>query len=91
MILFRKLKLFGADILGPLLLSAPLAMCGILTHRPSEEMIIVSQFFIGLGVGIHYQGITTKELRSDIIAGLVFVAMIIPFGVIDIACRKPDQ
>ena len=51
MVLFRKLKLFGADILGPLLLSAPLAMVGILTHRPSEEMIILSQFFIGLGVG----------------------------------------
>ena len=78
MILFRKLKLFGADILGPLLLSAPLAMLGILTHRPSEEMIILSQFFIGLGVGIHYQGITKRELGRDIIAGLGFVAIIIP-------------
>jgi hypothetical protein len=53
-------------------------MFGILTHRPPEEMIILSQFFIGLGVGIHYQGITTKELRRDIIAGLGFVAVIIP-------------
>ena len=90
MLLFRKLKLFGADILGPLLLSAPLAMCGILTHRPSEEMIILSQFFIGIGVGIHYQGITTKELRRNIIAGLSFVAVII-FGSSDITCSKPGQ
>ena len=82
MLLFRKLKLFGADILGPLLLSAPLAMCGILTHRPSEEMIILSQFFIGLGVGIQYQGITTKEMRRDIIAGLGFVAIIIPLALV---------
>ena len=57
-------------------------MVGILTHRPSEEMIILSQFFIGLGVGIHYQGITTKELRRDIIAGLGFVAMIIPLALL---------
>ncbi len=82
MLLFRKLQLFGADILGPLLLSAPLAMFGILTHRPPEEMIILSQFFIGLGVGIHYQGITTKELRRDIIAGLGFVAVIIPLALL---------
>jgi membrane AbrB-like protein len=82
MVLFRKLKLFGADILGPLLLSAPLAMVGILTHRPSEEMIILSQFFIGIGVGIHYQGITTKELSRDIIAGLGFVAVVIAIALI---------
>ena len=82
MILFRKLKLFGADILGPLLLSAPLAIFGILTHRPSEEMIILSQFFIGIGVGIHYQGITTKELSRDIIAGLGFVAVVIAIALI---------
>ena len=82
MVLFRKLKLFGADILGPLLLSAPLAIFGILTHRPSEEMIILSQFFIGIGVGIHYQGITTKELSRDIIAGLGFVAVVIAIALI---------
>ena len=82
MILFRKLNLFGADILGPLLLSAPLAILGILTHRPSEEMIILSQFFIGLGVGIHYQGITSKELGKDIIAGFGFVLLIIPIALI---------
>ena len=66
MILFKKMKLFGADILGPLMLAAPLTMSGFLTHRPSEEMIVLSQFFIGLGVGIHYQGITAKELGRDI-------------------------
>ena len=77
MLLFRRLRIFGADILGPLLLSAPLAMLGILTHRPSEEMIILSQFFIGLGVGIHYQGITVRELRRDIVAGISFVAIIV--------------
>ena len=52
-------------------------MLGILTHRPSEEMIILSQFFIGLGVGIHYQGITVRELRRDIVAGISFVAIIV--------------
>ena len=92
MLLFRKLKLFGADILGPLLLSAPLAVCRILTHRPSEEIITLSQFFIGLGVGIHYQGITAKELRRDIIAGLGFVAIIIPLALLTllVASRVSD-
>ena len=92
MILFKKMKLFGADILGPLVLAAPLAMSGILTHRPSEEMIILSQFFIGLGVGIHYQGITAKELGRDIIAGLGFIAIIVPSAIVAflIAARFSD-
>jgi uncharacterized membrane protein AbrB (regulator of aidB expression) len=45
-------------------------------------MIILSQFFIGIGVGIHYQGITTKELSRDIIAGLGFVAVVIAIALI---------
>ena len=81
MILFRRMKLFGADILGPLVLAAPLAMSGFLTHRPSEEMIVLSQFFIGLGVGIHYQGITARELGRDIIAGLGFIGIIVPVAI----------
>ena len=45
-------------------------------------MITLSQFFIGLGVGIHYQGITAKELSRDIAAGIGFVAVIIPIALI---------
>ena len=69
--------LFGASVLGPILLSIPLSLAGILTERPSQEMIMVSQFFIGLGVGINYRGITPIEIRRDILAASGFVIILL--------------
>lgn len=67
-----RVGLFGAPILGPLILGAALSLTGILTVRPPAEAILAAQFFIGLGVGAAYTGVTMNELRRDVAAGFAF-------------------
>ncbi len=68
----RRLNLFGASIIGPMIVTATLSLSGVLSHRPPAEMIWVAQFFIGITVGATYTGITAAEFRRDLGAGLLF-------------------
>lgn len=67
-----RIRLFGAPILGPLILGAALSMSGVLTARPPAEAILAAQYFIGLGIGAAYTGVTMAELRRDVAAGFAF-------------------
>lgn len=71
-----RLGMFGASILGPLLLTAVFALTGLLTHRPPAEAIWAAQFFIGMTVGAKYAGITSQEVRRDLTAGFGFCAVL---------------
>ena len=73
----KRLGMFGATILGPLLLAAALALTGILQHRPPVEAIWAAQFFIGMGVGSKYAGVTMAEVRTDVTAGLGFCVILL--------------
>ncbi|MGB3553007.1 MAG: AbrB family transcriptional regulator [Jannaschia sp.] len=66
----KRVGLFGASILGPLILSAALALAGIIEQRPPAEAIQAAQFFIGMVVGVKYSGITMAEVRRFLVAGL---------------------
>ncbi len=68
----QRLGVFGAPILGPLILGAALSLSGILTARPPTEAILAAQFFIGLGIGAAYTGVTMAEIRRDVAAGFAF-------------------
>lgn len=68
----ERVHLFGASILGPMILTAMLSLGGFITHRPPAEMIWAAQFFIGISVGVQYAGVTGRELRIDVAAGLVY-------------------
>jgi len=81
----KRIGMFGASVLGPLLFSAPLALAGVLTHRPPQEAILVSQFFIGIGIGAHYKGITVSELKRDILAALGYVLILAGISIATIA------
>ena len=72
-----KIGLFGAPILGPLIVTALAAMTGILNARPPAEAIWAAQFFIGLMVGSYYAGVTWSEVRRDLAAGLGFCALLV--------------
>ena len=74
--LAARVNMFGASILGPLILTAALSLGGIIHSRPPVEMIWIAQFFIGIAVGAQYSGITGKELRVDVFAGLIFSLML---------------
>ncbi|MEL6264685.1 MAG: AbrB family transcriptional regulator [Pseudomonadota bacterium] len=73
----RRIGLFGATILGPMILATAASLTDILHHRPPAEAIIAAQFFIGLGVGTKYSGITLGELRSVVGAALGQVVMLV--------------
>ncbi len=68
----ERVGLFGASILGPLIVSAALSLGGIIAHRPPAEAILAAQFFIGIGIGEKYAGVTWAELRRDVLAGGAF-------------------
>lgn len=69
---FERIGLFGASILGPMILTAALSLTGIIQTRPPAEIIQASQFFIGIAVGVKYVGITRLEIRTNVFAGLVY-------------------
>ena len=73
----RAVGLFGASILGPMILAAALALTGFLEHRPPAEAIWMAQFFIGMTVGTKYAGITGAELRRDVAAALGFCLLLL--------------
>jgi membrane AbrB-like protein len=72
----EKLGLFGASILGPMILTAALSLGGFIHSRPPVEAIVVAQVFIGLGIGVQYVGVTLREVRSFILSGIAFVAIL---------------
>lgn len=78
----KRLGMFGATILGPLLLTAAMALLGILEHRPPAEAIWAAQFFIGMSVGCKYVGVTMEEVRKDVIAGLGFCVILLGLTVV---------
>ncbi len=73
----KRIGLFGAAILGPLMLTSAVTLLGGLHHRPPAEAIWAAQLFIGMGVGAHYTGITMAEIRRDLTAGLGFCLILI--------------
>ena len=72
----QKLGLFGASILGPMIVSGVLAIFGFISFRPPSEAILFAQFFIGMGIGVGYVGITIQEIRRYVSAGILYVLVL---------------
>ncbi len=73
----KRLGMFGASILGPLIVAGAAAMAGLLENRPPAEAIWAAQFFIGMAIGSKYAGITLAEVRRDVVAALGFCLILI--------------
>ena len=69
----ERIGLFGATVLGPLIVTAALSLSDIVHFRPPAEAILIAQYFIGIGIGVHYVGITVQEIRRDVLTATVFV------------------
>lgn len=74
--------LFGAALLGPLFLTAALTLGGVIQQRPPAEAIQAAQFFIGFTIGVKYAGISWRELRIDVTAGVIFSVVSLAIGAI---------
>ncbi|MHA6345356.1 AbrB family transcriptional regulator [Roseivivax sp. CAU 1761] len=72
----ERVGMFGASILGPMLLAALLSLGGILHHRPPAEAILAAQLFIGIALGAGYVGVTMAEIRRVVVAGVIFVFIV---------------
>ncbi|MEP1206414.1 MAG: AbrB family transcriptional regulator [Rhizobiaceae bacterium] len=72
----KRIGMFGASILGPLILTAIVTLAGGLHFRPPAEAIWAAQFFIGMTIGSKYAGITGQEVRRDLVAGLGFCVIL---------------
>jgi uncharacterized protein len=73
----KAIGMFGASILGPLFLTAALSLAGVIHFRPPAEAIQAAQFFIGFTVGVKYAGISWRELRVDVTAGVGYTLIIL--------------
>jgi membrane AbrB-like protein len=78
----KAMGMFGASLLGPMLLATILALTGVLHHRPPAEAIWMAQFFIGMTVGTKYAGVTAKEIRHDVTAARGFCVILIVLAAI---------
>ncbi|MEM9579285.1 MAG: AbrB family transcriptional regulator [Pseudomonadota bacterium] len=78
----RRIGLFGAAILGPLILTAAITLGGFLHFRPPAEANWAAQFFIGITIGTKYAGITVQEVRRDLVAGFGFCVILIVLTVV---------
>ena len=72
----ERIGLFGASILGPMIATAALSLAGLIHARPPAEAILIAQLFIGLGIGVHYVGVTWRELRGHVLSGIAFVLIL---------------
>jgi len=65
-----RIGLFGAAIIGPMALTAAASLAGLIHFRPPAEALLAAQFFIGLGAGVKYVGVTLDEVRRILAAAL---------------------
>lgn len=72
----ERVGLFGASILGPMILTGILSLTDIIHYRPPAEAILAAQFFIGMSLGAGYVGVTLAEIRRDVVAGVLFVLLL---------------
>ena len=77
-----RLGLFGAPIIGPLIVAGVASMTGLLHYRPPAEAMQVAQFFLGLGIGVKYAGITLIELRRIVAASLGYCAILAVLSIV---------
>ncbi|NUB43656.1 AbrB family transcriptional regulator [Fertoebacter nigrum] len=72
----ERIGLFGAAILGPLIVTAALSLAGVIHMRPPAEAVLMSQLLIGMSIGVYYVGVTLRELRNVVAAGVAFVLLL---------------
>ena len=75
----------GSSLIGPIILTAALSLTGLVNSRPPVEMMWAAQFFIGIGVGVRYAGITAFETRNYVLAGAAYSFLIGCLSIVMIA------
>lgn len=72
----ERVGLFGGAILGPMIVAGALSLAGLLEMRPPREAMMAAQFLMGLGIGVHYVGITWGEVRRTVALAAAFMLLL---------------
>ncbi|MCL5778638.1 AbrB family transcriptional regulator [Limibaculum sp. FT325] len=72
----ERIGLFGASILGPMIVSGAMSLGGLIHARPPAEAILAAQFLIGMGIGVYYVGVQWAELRRVVAFGVAYVLIL---------------
>lgn len=68
-----KLRLSGAAVIGPMMVSSAVHLAGWTDARPPVELINLAQLIIGCQAGCQFVGITVKEFVHTILLSFGFV------------------
>lgn len=67
----QLLRIPGAQIVGPMILSAIAYLAGWIDGAPPGELVAVAQVVIGAGIGARFVGINLSQLFRPLILGLI--------------------
>lgn len=77
------LKLAGAPIVGPMILSGIAHAMGLTAAKVPIEVLIVAQVTLGIMLGAQFRGLTFKEFSGTMVWGIAFsVVLIIVTGIV---------
>lgn len=71
--LAAKLRLSGATVIGPMVVSSAVHLAGWTDARPPVELMNLAQLVIGCQAGCQFVGITIKELVHTILLSFGFI------------------
>ncbi|WGF87444.1 AbrB family transcriptional regulator [Marinivivus vitaminiproducens] len=77
----RLLRLPGAALMGPMLLSAILHISGLSGAKPPDLLVILAQITLGTLIGARYAGVPRREIVHTIVlsVGLVVILLAVTF------------
>ena len=68
-------NMFGASVLGPIVMATAFSLLDWVHIRPPEESLLAAQFVIGIGVGVFYTGLNLKELKGIVLAAVGYLIL----------------
>jgi membrane AbrB-like protein len=86
----RTLRMAGAPIVGPMILSGLIHACGFTAVKMPAEILIIAQITVGTLLGAQFRGLTWKEFSSTVIWGVAFTVLlllltaVVVFGVVEL-------
>jgi uncharacterized protein len=79
-LLAKRLRIAGAPVIGPMVLSALAHITGLTQTKMPVELMNLAQLGLGVLLGCRFQGITMKELTTTVAASAVFSVLILLFS-----------
>lgn len=67
----RLLRIPGAQIVGPMIVSAAAYLTGWIEGAPPGELVAVAQIVIGAGIGARFVGINLSQVFRPLLLGLI--------------------